>query len=175
MEGQLAHTTVSAILEWNRRLRVNRAEVVYSFILYPIILNTPHPQNKLRRHVCALLYPVSGGRPRSVLLPVVSQIDDAVAAVWPEDLDLREWFPFGAERDRLSYFPLNPHHKLQNHYSIFTGTRPDRLAPNDCLNSRWGLDVSGNVVVIRHARTNLMRVTNIHAVEHQLLNFIVSR
>ena len=132
-------------------------------------------QDKLRRHVRALLYPVSGGRPRIVLLPVVSQVDDPFAPVWPEDLDLRQWFPFGSQRDRLSYFPLHPHHRLQNHYSIFTGTHPDRLAPNDCLNGRWGLDISGNVVVVRHARTDLMRVTNVHAAEHQLLNFIVTR
>ena len=132
-------------------------------------------QNKLRRYIRALLYPVSGGRPRAVLLPVVSRMDDPTVPVWPEDLDLREWFPFGFERDRLSYFPLNPQHSLLNHYSMFTGASPHRLAPNDCLNPRWGLDVSGNVVVVRHARANLMRVTNIHAVEHQLVNFLVAR
>lgn len=132
-------------------------------------------QNKLRRYVRALLYPVSGGRPRTVLLPVVSRIDDPTVPVWSDDLDLREWFPFGFERDRLSYFPLNPQHSLMNHYSIFTGANPDRLAPNDCLNPRWGLDVSGNVVVVRHARANLMRVTNIHAVEYQLVNFLITR
>ena len=110
-----------------------------------------------------------------MLLPVISRIDDPSVAIWPEDLDLREWFPFGSERDRLSYFPLNPQHSLQNHYSIFVGNRPDRLAPNDCLNRQWGLDVFGNVVVVRHARTNMMRVTHIHSVEHQLLNYLVVR
>ena len=134
-----------------------------------------HSQKMLGRYIRALLYPVSGGRPRSVLLPVISQIDDPSAPVWPEDLDLREWFPFGFERDRQSYFPLSPKHSLQNHYSIFTGTNPDRLAPNDCLNSRWGLELYGNVIVVRHARANMMRVTNIHAVEHQMLHYIVVR
>ena len=108
-----------------------------------------------------------------MLLPIVSQIDDPTAPAWPEDLDLREWFPFGCQRYRLSYFPTNPQHSLQNHYSVFTGNRLDRLASNDCLNKRWGLDVSGNIVVIRHARTNLLRVTNIQAVEHQLITFLV--
>ena len=110
-----------------------------------------------------------------LLLPVFNHIDDPDVAVWPEDLDMREWFPFGSERNRLSYFPLNPQHSLQNHYSVFTGCRPDQLALNDCLNSRWGLNVSGNVVVVRHARNNLMRVTNIHPVEHQLLHFLMVR
>ena len=132
-------------------------------------------QNKTRRYIRALLYPVSGGRPRTVLLPVVIRIDDPTVPVWPDDLDLREWFPFGFTRDRLSYFPTNPQHSLQNHYSIFTGSQPDRLAPNDCLNTRWGLDVPGNVVVVRHARTNMLRITNIHAVEHQLINYLVVR
>ena len=31
LEGQLAYTTVSAILEWNRKMRTNRAEVTSSF------------------------------------------------------------------------------------------------------------------------------------------------
>lgn len=28
LEGQLAYTTVSAVLQWNRRMRLNREEVV---------------------------------------------------------------------------------------------------------------------------------------------------
>ena len=31
LQGQLAYTTVSAILDWNRKMRMNRAEVIYSF------------------------------------------------------------------------------------------------------------------------------------------------
>ena len=122
-----------------------------------------------------MLYPVSGGRSRTVLLPITSRIDDPSVATWPEDLDLREWFPFGCERDRLSYIPGNPKHSLTNHYSVFTGSQPERLAPNDCLNSRWGLDVFGNVVVVRHAHINMMRVTNIQSVEHQLIDFLIVR
>ena len=148
---------------------------LFDCISCTLALTSRPVQDKLHRNICALLYPVSGGRPRIVLLPVISQVNDPSAPIWPEDLDLRQWFPFGSQRDRLSYFPLHPHHRLQNHYSIFTGTHPDRLAPNDCLNNRWGLDVSGNVVVVRHARADLMRVTNVHAAEHQLLNFIVTR
>ena len=31
LEGQLAYTSVSAILEWNRKMKLNRAEVLHVF------------------------------------------------------------------------------------------------------------------------------------------------
>ena len=106
---------------------------------------------------------------------MVNQLDDDTIPVWPDDLDLREWFPFGTERQRLSSLPMDPPHSLRNQYSMYRSAPADQLAANDCLNSRWGLDVYGNVVVVRHANRNLMRVTNLQSVEHQLIDYLVVR
>ena len=58
---------------------------------------------------------------------------------------------------------------------MFTSKPENRLAANDYLNSRWGLEVYGNVVVVRHANRNLMRVTNLQSVEHQLVDYLIVR
>ena len=117
---------------------------------------------------------MSGGQPRAVLLPVADRSDDPARPVWPEDLDIREWFPFGTDRIRLSSFPHNRNHQLRNHYTVFTSKVSPYSASNQCLNPRWGLDVDGNVLVVRHARRNLVRVTNIHSLEHQLIDYLVT-
>ena len=106
---------------------------------------------------------------------MVSEIDDEAAAVWPTDLDVSEWFPFGTDRIRLTYFPFNPQHSLRNQYSVYTSLPDRQLAANDCLGSRWGLRMHGNVLVVRHASRNLMRVTHLHSVEHQLIDHLVVR
>ena len=175
LDGQLARTSVSAILDWNRKVRSSVKEVICIYCLCAIFRRLLELQKQLKRSIRALLYPVSGERPRTIFVPAVTLLDDDAIAVWPEDLNLRQWFPFGSERTRLSYFPLNPQHSLRNHYSIFTSKPEDRLAVNDYFSSRWDLDVYGNIVVVRHANRNLMRVTNLQSVEHQLVDYLVVR
>ena len=110
-----------------------------------------------------------------VIVPIRRDLDDPTVPIWPDDLDLRQWFPFGTDRFRLSSFPVDPMHSLRNHYTAFTSMDPERSAPNQCLSARWGVDVTGNVLVVRHGRGNLMRVTNIQSVEHQLIDFLIVR
>ena len=134
------------------------------------------PKGQVRRHVIVLLYPMGGGRSRFLRLPADSPFsEEPGSTIWPEDLHIARWFPRGFERTRISSLPADTSFALPNNYSIVT-SRCSATAPiNRNIYDNWGLIVRGHVVMVRHAASERMRVTNVTYSERRFIDLVLRR
>ncbi len=134
-----------------------------------------HPQHKGARLVCALLYAANVTQPRMVQLPVSVDYDDAVDATgWVADVNTGQWFPHGSVYSGHDRVPGSPR-QLKNRYTVVTSGHKGRAPMNKCVMDRFGLLVHGNVLVLRHASREPVRVTNMHSSERQFVDIIVEQ
>ena len=133
-------------------------------------------QDSHRTTVAAILYPVRAGRGYLVRAPIggADQAHNWEYARWPEDVDLRHWFPFGTRFFRLDMLPGTTF-SLNNHYTVVTTADPHRCPDNHALHSVGAVDVQGNVVVLRHAVGGRERVTNVYSAERRFVDLLVIR
>ena len=117
---------------------------------------------------------MDGGRARLIRVPADSPFTEEPGSfIWPEDLNTRRWFSRGATRTRISYLPIDTSVILPNHYSIVTTTCSTTSSINRNIYNNWGFVVRGHVIMIRHAATNNMRVTNIRHSERHFVDFVL--
>ena len=140
----------------------------YSYLTLP-------SQGDIRRHVVGLLYHVAGGRGRLILLPADSpSTEEPGSHVWAEDVETKQWFPRESTRRRISTLPGpagSPFH-LRNHYTILTPRQSTAAPVNQTISANCGLVVRGHVIVLRHAATDRMRITNIQHAERQFIDLM---
>ena len=95
--------------------------------------------------------------------------------MWAEDVETKRWFPRESTRRRISTLPGpagSPFH-LRNHYTILTPRQSTTAPVNQTISANCGLTVRGHVIVLRHAATNGMRITNIQHAERQFIDLVV--
>ncbi|KAI0698748.1 hypothetical protein C8Q76DRAFT_802826 [Earliella scabrosa] len=124
--------------------------------------------------VSAIMYSVRTRRGYLVRLPVGADDEERESARWPEDINLRHWFPFGTQFHRICTVPGSAF-RLANDYTIVTSNVPEACPRNLALRVLWGLDVRGNVLILRHATRGAMRVTSVHSAERRFIDLLVSR
>ncbi|RDX53636.1 hypothetical protein OH76DRAFT_1342947, partial [Lentinus brumalis] len=125
--------------------------------------------------VSALLYAANVAQPRMVQLPVSVDYDDAVDATgWVADVITDHWFPHGSVYSGVDRLPgcTRP---LKDRYTIVTSGRKERAPLNKCLMDRFGVLVHGNVLILRHASRQGVRVTNMHSSERQFVDIILEQ
>ncbi len=132
-------------------------------------------QHKGARLVSALLYAANVAQPRMVQLPVSVDYDDAVDATgWVADVNTGHWFPHGSLYSGLDRLP-GCTRRLRNSYTVVTSGHKERAPLNKCLMNRFGLLVHGNVLVLRHASRQPVRVTNMHSSERQFVDILLEQ
>ena len=121
------------------------------------------------------MYPVFGGRPRIIRVPLHKRYDfeDDVPR-YAEDMDVRRWFPFGMEQERLHRVPGLEGSLLTN-YTIFWAKPKHTLVRNDCIATLGFGEHAGNILVVRHGRRVETAVANITSVERTLADILVAR
>ncbi|KAI0706599.1 hypothetical protein C8Q76DRAFT_629737, partial [Earliella scabrosa] len=130
----------------------------------------------LRGVVTGVIYPVCRGRPRLIRLPlneeIIGHTDPALP--WPEDVDVRHWFPHGARYTRITCVPGSDF-ALYNDYTVITSASPRRSPVNSTVYHLLGLYLRGNVVVVKHSARRLLRVCNIHHAETRFVDLLIQR
>ncbi|EIW51420.1 uncharacterized protein TRAVEDRAFT_54578 [Trametes versicolor FP-101664 SS1] len=154
---QYINTSPISITHWNMSIRDGLRE------------------RSIRYAVRALLYPVYGGSPRIVYLPLSPSYDfEPGTPIWTEDIDVRRWFPSGWKETVLSNI-AGIDHSLRNNFSVFTARDVRHALPNECMRTLGSPDVKGNVVVIRRGRRQTLQVTHMHPSERSLVDILVTR
>ena len=122
-----------------------------------------------------LLYATNMKCPTMVQLPVFVDYDDALDATgWVADVSTAHWFPRGATYTKIEKLP-GLERQLENCYTIVTSANAEYAPPNKCMLARLGLSMCGNVIVLRHARRQPMRVSNMHYSERQFVDALLMR
>ncbi|RDX39473.1 hypothetical protein OH76DRAFT_1367481, partial [Lentinus brumalis] len=155
---QMLATVPKAITEWNKTIRAEIEKV-----------------STMQTSVRAYIFPVYGGRPRIILLPMLPSVtlEDGNKRRWDEDLDVRRWFPFGHKTERVNKLP-DLECVLRNPFSILFSNLPHRTPFNDCLHTGRSLRFRGNVVVIRHHSRYTEDVTQMPSSDLTLVNIVLA-
>lgn len=136
---------------------------------------TESSQYKHRKLITALLYAARIPTPRLVKLPVRVDYNNPVdASGWVDDVDTSHWFPHGVQYTKVDSLP-GCTKSLRNAYTIVTSSQQDLGPHNRCVFANLGIDIRGNVVVIRHSSQNAVRATNLHSAERQFLDVLLER
>ncbi|KAI0715419.1 hypothetical protein C8Q76DRAFT_796178 [Earliella scabrosa] len=156
-EAQVQETSARAIRRWNKQVREE----------------TRLDPNQ--RMVKALLYPVGDTKPRIVYIATkVDRDDDPDAYGWAEDYEIDHWFPSGKRFVRMASIPAT-RFTLDNEYTMVSSLMQVYGPLNQCLHALLGLNVHGNLLVIRHSALKPETVINIHPAEKRLVDLVVFR
>lgn len=100
--------------------------------------------------------------------------DVAEASGWVSDVDITRWFQHGGTYTTVRTLP-GTRYTLKNRYTIIT-SKDERSAPlNQCVRAKFGVDLRGNVLVIRHRSRVPEMAMNVHPSERQFLDFMMER
>ena len=174
IQAQIYMTSASAIARWNQRLSEPHQSVSMAILCHTTLwLNLP--QRRVSRLVKAVIYPVGSYKARAVLLPVhVEPGAHPDESVWAEDVNVARWFPHGARYIRITTVPAT-NFPLVNDYTLVTSAIPLYAPANRSISQTLGVELKGNVVVLRHSAPRPMRITNIHPAERRLIDLVIYR
>ena len=100
--------------------------------------------------------------------------DVAEASGWVSDVDITRWFRYGAKYTIVKTLPGTTY-TLRNRYTIVTSKDQSGAPPNQCVRAKFGTDLRGNVLVIRHRSRVPEMAMNVHPSERQFLEFMIGR
>ncbi|KAI0710261.1 hypothetical protein C8Q76DRAFT_625333, partial [Earliella scabrosa] len=128
-----------------------------------------------KRAVRALIYPVAGGTPRVVSLPLHKRFDfeDDVPR-YTEDLDVKRWFPRGVEYTRLDTVP-GLGDQLFTNFTVLRSSTRYTVAFNRCVDDLGYGNYFGNVILVRHGRRCTGALTNASTRDRVITDMLVKR
>ncbi|TFK87835.1 hypothetical protein K466DRAFT_599167 [Polyporus arcularius HHB13444] len=153
--AQALATTPNSIKSWNASIRAQVKERTMSYA------------------VQGFLYPVYGGKPRLIMVPIKSDCEyEEDSPRWIEDLDFERWFPFGHIQTTVSSVPQLDR-VLPNGFSLITTKNQLRTLRNACAESVLSVSHKGNLIVLRHSSRNPACLTNLYSTDRTLVDLLL--
>lgn len=124
--------------------------------------------------VKCLVYPTAGTKSQNCwfAVPHSKYCGPKEGPFWADDLDFTSWFPRGASRTSISYFP-GTDVRLPRTYHIFTTRDPSSAVPNMTLLKLQSQLWMGNIVVVAdHMRSS--KIVQFPPSEIMLLDSVVT-
>ena len=116
-----------------------------------------------------------GGRPRIIRVPLHKSYDfEEDVPRFVDDMDIRRWFPYGADQICMRRLP-GADNTLLTHYTVFWAKNPDAVVANGCVSGLGLGPISGNVLVVRHGRRMEAAVAHISSIERTLVDILLAR
>ncbi|TFK83561.1 hypothetical protein K466DRAFT_498229, partial [Polyporus arcularius HHB13444] len=152
------NTTPRSIAKWNRAVKENAA-TDYS----------------CARAVSAYIFPVHGGQPRIVRIPMHKKFDfEPEVPRYSEDMDVERWFPFGFKHECVTRLP-GLGDPLRNPYTIFWSPQDEDVVSNECVWKLGWRTHRGNIIVVRHGTRGNGCITNMSSADRGLTDIVLSR
>ena len=118
---------------------------------------------------------MGSSRPRIISLPAPVFPDDAPdVTAEPHQVDVEHWFRGTTRYVTLTSIP-GTGFPLTNKYTLVTATLQPHGPENRSLRETLGINVRGNVIVLRHSITPPYSITNVHPSEKRLIDLVVLR
>ncbi|TFK81334.1 hypothetical protein K466DRAFT_604588 [Polyporus arcularius HHB13444] len=140
---------------------------------WTIHVNEHYRQTRDTKLVTGVLYAVATRRSRPVRLPCFNDPNnDPRATGLVDDVRVSPWFPNGTVYHCVHNVP-GTSLTLANDYTIVLSRRPQCAPPNEAVGTCLGVNLRGNLIVLRHHHRYHMSVTNVHSSERRLIDYVV--